>query len=111
MVNANQAVFNDHQRQVNTSQAFTNAQVQRQLRDNRKLASTGVAAAVAIASIPALDTGKKVGLGVGVGTYDGRSALAVALAARVSDALQLRFNLGTGNDGRVAASVGGNYAW
>lgn len=109
VVNANQAAFNDNQRQRNAAQTRTNAQVRRQLRDNCKVASTGVAAAVAIASIPALDTGKKVGLGVG--TYDGRSAVAMALTARVSDALQARFNLGTGSDGRMAASMGGNYAW
>ena len=113
VVNANQAAFNDNQRQRNAAQTRTNAQVRRQLRDNRKVASTGVAAAVAIASIPALYTGKKVGLGLGVGvsTYDGRSAVAMALTARVSDALQARFNLGTGSDGRMAASMGGNYAW
>ena len=111
VLNAHQAVFNDEQRRINAAQARTNAQVQQQLDDDRKIASGGVATAVAVASMPALDLGKKIGLGVGVGSYDGRSGVAVGLAARVSEALQFKLNAGTSSEGRAAAGAGGMVAW
>lgn len=89
---------------------MTNAQVQGQLAENRKVASGGVAVAIAAASMPALEAGKKFGFGLGVGTHDGRSGVAVGVAARVSESLQLKFNVGTGG-GKVTAGAGGLWSW
>lgn len=76
-----------------------------------KTASRGVAIAMAAASIPPLEAGKKLGVGVGVGHYNGENAFSLALGARVSDSVQLRFNLGTGGNGKAAVGAGGMYSW
>ncbi|RYG11748.1 MAG: hypothetical protein EON92_09840 [Burkholderiales bacterium] len=94
-----------------TAQAATNAQVQNQLSDNRRVASTGTAMAMAAASIPALEQGKNFGVGVGGGTYDSRGAFAIGLAARVNQALQVKLNVGTGNGGKVGAGAGAMWSW
>lgn len=109
--NTNQANINAVQAQTNALQSGTNARVQQQLVDNRKVASSGVASAVAAASIPALERDKKVGVGLGVGNYDGSSAFALGVAARVSESLQLKFTVGSGNGGRVSAGAGGMFSW
>ena len=109
--NTNQANINAVQAQTNALQSGTNARVQQQLADNRKVASSGVASAVAAASIPALERDKKVGVGLGVGNYDGSSAFALGVAARVSESLQLKFTVGSGNGGRVSAGAGGMFSW
>lgn len=64
VVNANQANINANQVNVNNAQTITNAQVQSQLAENRKVASAGIATATAAASIPALERDKKFGLGL-----------------------------------------------
>ncbi|MES2533752.1 MAG: YadA C-terminal domain-containing protein [Pseudomonadota bacterium] len=110
-VNAAQTTVNERQSAINAAQATTNAQVQNRLDENRKVASTGSAIAMAAGSIPALEAGRQAGLGVGVGNYDGRSALAIGVAARVSDALQLKFNVGTGAGGKASAGAGGMWSW
>jgi hypothetical protein len=110
-VNAAQTAVNDRQASINAAQANTNAQVQSRLDENRKVASTGSAIAMAAGSIPALEAGKQAGLGVGVGNYDGRSALAIGVAARVNEALQLKFNVGTGAGGKASVGAGGMWSW
>lgn len=106
-----EAAVNQGQATINTNQANANAAMQSQTADNRKVASTGTSIAVAAASIPALEQGKKFGFGAGAGTYDGRAAIALGIAARVSEALQVKLNLGTGAGGRVGAGAGGLWSW
>lgn len=110
-VNAAQTAVNDRQASINAAQASTNAQVQSRLDENRKVASTGSAIAMAAGSIPALEAGRQAGLGVGVGSYDGRSALAIGVAARVSEAVQVKFNVGTGAGGKASVGAGGMWSW
>lgn len=87
------------------------AYLDKQDANNRSVANIGVAIAMAAASVPALDSGKNFGIGVGTGTYGGRSALSVAGVARVSQSLQVKFNVGTGSDGRAAAGAGALMSW
>lgn len=110
-VNKAQAGINDNQAVVNTAQQSTNEKFAGQIRDNRRMASAGIATVMASAAIPALERDKKVGVGIGVGSYDGRSAIAVGVAARVSEQLQLRLSVGGGNGSKTAIGVGGMYAW
>lgn len=86
-------------------------QLNQQTSYNRRIASTGTAIAVAAASVPALEGSKHFGVGVGTGTYDGRSAISVAGEARVNRAIQVKFNIGTGSDGKVAAGAGALMSW
>lgn len=108
---AQQDRINATQAQINSQQTLTNAHVQQQLTSNRKVASTGAAVAVAAASIPALEAGKEVGVGAGVGHYDGQSAFAIGVAARLSESLQIKLNVGTGPGGRAAVGAGGMWSW
>lgn len=78
---------------------------------NRSVAGTGVAIAMAAASVPALEAGKNFGFGLGAGTYDGRSAISIVGIARVSQSVQVKFNIGTGPDGRSAAGAGALMSW
>lgn len=71
-----------------------------------RLVGRGVAIATAMASIPPLDGDKKIGIGVGTGTYDGRFAFSAAIIGRVSDSAQFRLNAGTAGNGKVAAGGG-----
>ncbi|MDO9405716.1 MAG: YadA C-terminal domain-containing protein [Polaromonas sp.] len=96
---------------IASAQAATNTQVQNQLSDNRRVASTGSAIAMAAAAIPALEQGKNFGVGVGGGTYDSRGAFAIGVAARVNQALQVKLNVGTGNGGKVGAGAAAMWSW
>lgn len=93
------------------AQAATNTQVQNQLGDNRRVAGTGTAIAMAAAAIPALEQGKNFGIGLGGGTYDSRGAFAIGVAGRVNQALQVKLNVGTGNGGKVGAGAGAMWSW
>lgn len=83
----------------------------RQVGNNRKIASSGTAIAMAAASVPALESDRRFGIGVGTGTYDGRSAISVAGAARISRNVQVKLNLGTGSNGKAAAGAGALFSW
>lgn len=96
---------------TNASQAGFNNRIQAQTDANRRIASNGTAIVAAAASIPALEAGKNIGFGMGVGGYDGRGAISVALAARASQALQFKLHVGTGSGGKVAAGAGGLWSW
>jgi autotransporter adhesin len=86
-------------------------QVRTEVQDARKISSTGAAIAMAAAAVPALEAGKNFGLGVGVGTYDGRSAIAAAASFRIGESAQIRVNFGSGNNGKVGGGVGASWSW
>ena len=98
---------------VRQLEAVANAQMQtsQQVYANRRIASTGTAIAVSAASMPPLEAGKTIGVGVGVGSYDGQSAASVGLAARISESLQIKLNVGTGSGGKTAVGAGGLWSW
>ena len=110
-INNNQALVNANQANINAAQSLTNQQMQAQTASNRKISSGGIASATATASMPALQREQKFGIGVGVGNYDGQSALAIGVAARVSEQLQLKFSVGTSGGGKTTVGAGGMYAW
>jgi len=86
-------------------------QLDQQITYSRRIASTGSAIAMAAASVPALEGGKRFGVGVGTGTYDGRSAISIAGIARINGTVQMKFNIGTGSDGKTAAGAGALMSW
>lgn len=63
----------------------------RQLRS----AFAGVAGAAAMANIPAVDPGKRFGLGIAMGGFKGQNAVAVGAGLRVSDNLQVKASAST----------------
>lgn len=106
-----QTTINNNQTAINNAQAATNQALQNQTTANRRVSSTGIAIVAAAAALPALEAGKQFGIGVGVGTYDGRSAISVGMAARLSQQLQIKLHAGTGNSGKVAVGAGGMWSW
>lgn len=76
-----------------------------------RMAGRGVAIATAIASVPPIRDDQKIGVGVGMGTYDGRTAFSAAIIGRISDNAQFRVNAGTTGNGKVAAGGGFTLGW
>ena len=76
-----------------------------------QMAGRGIAIATSLASIPDLEPGKTAGLGVGVGSYDGRNAVSAAFVVRANENLKLRVNGGTAGDGKFAFGAGGMLSW
>jgi len=77
-------------------------------------AAQGVAAALAMPSMPTLAAGKKW-MGAAVGNYAGASGVGVAFGYQFSDNLNLGVGISTatssGSGSRVAARVQAGYAW
>jgi trimeric autotransporter adhesin len=73
-------------------------------------ANAGVAAAVALAGIPAPAAGKNYTVGVGWGNYEGENAFALGGRAQVTPEFQLTAGWGYSNEGN-AFNVGAGYSW
>lgn len=71
----------------------------------------GVAAIAAMASVPPMTTGKNFSVGVGVGSYDGKAALAVAAQKRFSENLTARLSFASGIGSGAKPVVGAGAAW
>ncbi len=76
-----------------------------------EMAGRGIAIATALASMPDLEPGKRMGLGIGTGTYDGHNAVSAAFIVRASDNAKFRVNAGTAGDGKFAFGAGGMFSW
>ena len=57
----------------------------KEVNDNRKRASAGIAGVAAMANIPQVIQGQTLSVGAGAGTTDGESAVAVGFSARATD--------------------------
>ncbi|HMS27629.1 MAG TPA: YadA C-terminal domain-containing protein [Burkholderiaceae bacterium] len=71
----------------------------------------GVAAIAAMASVPQLTAGKNLSVGVGVGSYDGKTAISVGVHKRINESLTARFNLATGMGSGAKPVIGAGAAW
>ncbi len=71
----------------------------------------GVAAIAAMASVPQLTAGKNLSVGVGVGSYDGKTAISVGVHKRINESMTARFNLATGMGSGAKPVVGAGAAW
>ncbi|NBU89079.1 MAG: hypothetical protein EBS16_07740, partial [Betaproteobacteria bacterium] len=92
--------------------AATDAANYGQLMDSEKIMSRGIASATAIANIPMLGDGKSVSVGIGIGNYNGQTAIALGGNFRVSAAAQIRASLATGSSGgKTAVGLGASASW
>jgi hypothetical protein len=82
-----------------------------QLQETRKLLSGGIASSAAMANIPLVDTTKKFAVGVGLGGYDGQSAIAVGGSYRVNPMTVIRGSLAGGSASKTAVGVGVGFSW
>jgi|GEM_PF-5943400 len=82
-----------------------------QLRGQEKRMAQGIASTAAIANIPALEHGKSVALGVGVGHFNGASALAFAGSLRLSPHASFRASLALNGGQKRVVGAGANFSW
>ena len=73
--------------------------------------SGGIASSVAMANIPLVDTGKTFAVGVGLGGYDGQSALALGASYRISPNGVFRASVSTGSAAKTAVGAGVSFSW
>ena len=92
---------------LKSANAFTSEQVTKL---DTKTAG-GVAAIAAMASVPQLTAGKNLSVGVGVGSYDGKSAISVGVHKRINESMTARFNLATGMGSGAKPVIGAGAAW
>ena len=76
-----------------------------QLNSGLKLSYQGIAGVAALNGIPTVPSDKKFNVGVGVGNYQGQSALAVGGNVRFSDSVIGKFGLGI-SDSNITSSAG-----
>jgi hypothetical protein len=93
---------------LQAANTYTNDQVQKL---DTKTAG-GIAAMTAMVNIPAPTTvGKALSVGVGIGTYDGQTAIAIGGQKRFSDNGLVRFGIASGTGKGAKAAVGVGAAW
>ncbi|WP_431311411.1 YadA-like family protein [Paraburkholderia aromaticivorans] len=99
---------------VAAGQAPTDAvnmqQFQGSLNDIARSAYSGTASALALTSIPEVDTGKNLAIGVGTAGYKGYQAVAVGLSARVTQSLKVKLGAGI-SSATTAVTAGAAYQW
>ncbi len=99
---------------VTRSRQYTDkhiAQVQLQIKTDRKRALGGIASAMAMTALTQPPAGTSTTFGVSMGSYGGQTALASGLAFRTGDLSHLRVNTSWNPSGGVGVAVGYNLAW
>lgn len=86
------------------------SKLNRRISDVENKSYAGVAAAVALAGIPAPAAGKQYTIGAGWGNYEGENAFALGGRAQVTPEIQLTAGWGYSSEGN-AFNVGAGYSW
>ncbi|KUZ89374.1 hemagglutinin [Burkholderia ubonensis] len=110
-VNMNQ--LNTVQSRLSTALSGRQAQINSlgsQLQQTNQMATQGIAAVGAMASIPQLDRDANFGMGVGTSTFLGQKAMAVNMQARITENLKASINGGF-SGGQKVIGAGMLYQW
>ncbi|MDM1544785.1 YadA-like family protein, partial [Ignatzschineria indica] len=80
--------------------------IEKKVHENRKVASAGIAGAMAMSSIPYIDY-SKYSFGMGIGYYDGESAMSMGIQGRINERAKYRvqFSYDTQNKAGVGAGI------
>lgn len=84
--------------------------VQQGINSVARRAYSGVAGAVALSMIPDVDAGKTIAVGVGEGNYQGYSAAALGMTARIGNNIKVRAGASTSSAG-TTRGAGASYQW
>lgn len=79
--------------------------------ENKKQASAGTSAAMAMANIPQVSGSQRVAIGAGMGGYDGENALAVGVSFRVSPAITVKATVSDDTQQNVGYGAGVSVGW
>jgi hypothetical protein len=71
----------------------------------------GIANVTAMASMPALPAGAESGVTAGVGSYNGKNAVAIGFQHRFNANTTFKVAAATGSNGKPAVGTGVSYAW
>ena len=77
---------------------------------NDKRASSGIAGALAVANIPAVEAGKTGSFGIGLGNYNGQTSVAAGVTYRINQ-MQLKGSISGGSGGKVGVGVGAGFGF
>jgi autotransporter adhesin len=84
--------------------------VQQGINSVARRAYSGVAGAVALSMIPDVDAGKTLAVGIGTGNFEGYSAAALGVTARIGRDIKVRAGASTSSAG-TAWGAGASYQW
>ncbi|WP_189364652.1 YadA-like family protein, partial [Ignatzschineria ureiclastica] len=79
--------------------------VEKKVHENRKVASAGIAGAMAMSSIPYIEY-SKYSFGMGVGHYDGESALSIGFQGKINDRARYRLQMSYDTQNKVGLGAG-----
>ncbi|HDR9511023.1 TPA: YadA-like family protein [Burkholderia cepacia] len=99
---------------INPTDAVNMSQLgalQSQTSDIARKAYSGIAGVAALAMIPEVDQGKTLAVGVGWGHYQGYSAGAIGISARITQNLKLKGGVSTSGSGGTTMGAGISYQW
>jgi autotransporter adhesin len=82
-----------------------------QLQDTRKMLSGGIASAAAMSNIPLVETNKQFAVGVGLGGYDGQSAIAFGASVRANPSTVFRASIAGGSASKTTVGAGMSFSW
>ncbi|WP_336219330.1 YadA-like family protein [Citrobacter amalonaticus] len=79
--------------------------------ENKKQASAGTSAAMAMASIPGVAGDQRVAIGAGVGGYDGENALSVGASVRLASRVQVKAAVSSDSASNFGYGAGVSIGW
>lgn len=100
--------------QMNQDVSGFEQQVQKNSEDiaaNRKIAAGGISEAMAMSAIPQVGQDQRFSVGVGAGSFDGGSAIAVGVSASYGEHLIAKAGVSAATSGGVGANIGVSYGW
>ncbi|EDA2573915.1 TPA: hypothetical protein HLT97_24985, partial [Escherichia coli] len=113
-VAANTAQLANHEQRITTLEQNTSARfsdLNKQIDDNRKRASAGIAGVAAMANIPQVLEHQTFAIGAGAGNTDGESALAVGFSARASQNTVVKASVSNDTQHNFVVGAGVAFGW
>ncbi|WCD44033.1 hypothetical protein ECML606-1_000082 [Escherichia phage ECML-606-1] len=110
----NTADIANHEQRIQGLESQTNskfADLNKQIDDNRKRASAGIAGVAAMANIPQVLEHQTFAIGAGAGNTDGESALAVGFSARASQNTVVKASVSNDTQHNFVIGAGVSYGW
>lgn len=113
-VAANSQQLANHEQRIQDLEAKNQTnfnKLQNQQNKDRKEFRAGISGAIAIASIPQATQAHPVGFGLGVGAFNGESAISAGVSAQVSENVSLKSGLSWDTQGNVGVGAGVLFAY
>ena len=110
----NTADIANHEQRIQGLESQTNskfADLNKQIDDNRKRASAGIAGVAAMANIPQVLEHQTFAIGAGAGNTDGESALAVGFSARASQNTVVKASVSNDTQHNFVVGAGVAFGW